>query len=208
MLKNKSKNKGREHRFDYVWVLKVFLATFIITSILSFSSSKLMEDFNITLSLLALIIIITIGIVFDIIGVSVTAASEVPMISLASKKARGALEAVRLIRNADLVSSICNDIVGDICGIISGSAGSILVIRLTSGLISWDITILSILISSLIAAFTVGGKALGKSVAIRNCQSIVFSVGYIMSFFSIQNHEFNSYSKRRNRKNGTAGSDK
>ncbi len=198
MLKNKNKNKGRDHHFDNLWALKVFIATFFIASIFSFSSSKMMEDFSITLSLLTLVIIIIIGIVFDIIGISVTAASEVPLISLASKKARGALEAVRLIRNADLVSSFCNDVVGDICGIISGSAGSILVVRLTAGLISWDITILSILISSLIAAFTVGGKALGKSLAIRNCQSIVYSVGFIMSFISTNKHELNRDNKRRN----------
>src|SRR5690554_1632429 len=82
-----------------------------------------MEGFSITTSLVTLIVIIIIGVVFDIIGIAVTAASEVPFLSMASKKKRGAINAVRLIRKADQVSSFCNDVVGDICSIISGSAG-------------------------------------------------------------------------------------
>ncbi|MDI9513235.1 MAG: hypothetical protein WAP98_01695 [Caldicoprobacterales bacterium] len=140
-----------------------------------------MEGFSITTSLVTLIVIIIIGVVFDIIGIAVTAASEVPFLSMASKKKRGAINAVRLIRKADQVSSFCNDVVGDICSIISGSAGSILIMRLSSNTIRWNPTMFAILVSSLIAAFTVGGKALGKSLAIRQSQNIVYYVGYLIS---------------------------
>ena len=45
--------------------------------------------------------------------------------AMSSKKIKGAKKAVSFKKNADKVSSFCNDVIGDICGIISGSAGEI-----------------------------------------------------------------------------------
>ena len=179
--KKKQKNTDKKANHRKYWPLKVFILTFFIASFLSLGSSSLMEGFSITTSLVTLIVIIIIGVVFDIIGIAVTAASEVPFLSMASKKKRGAINAVRLIRKADQVSSFWNNVIGDICSIISGSAGSILIMRLSSNTIRWNPTMFAILVSSLIAAFTVGGKALGKSLAIRQSQNIVYYVGYLIS---------------------------
>ncbi|WDC83794.1 hypothetical protein PL321_14940 [Caloramator sp. mosi_1] len=79
-----------------------------------------------------LISIIFVGIIFDIIGVAVTAAEEAPFHSLASRKVKGAKTAVKLIRNADKVSNFCNDVIGDICGVVSGAAGAIIISKLIS----------------------------------------------------------------------------
>lgn len=137
---------------------------------------------NIIFPLFIILFIILIGVIFDIIGIAVAAASEVPFISMASKRIRGARQALQLIRNADLVSNFCNDVVGDICGIISGAAGSMLILRIgTNGL---KLDALNILISSLIAALTVGGKAFGKSIAMNKSQEIIWKVGYFLSLFS------------------------
>ena len=35
-----------------------------------------------------------------------------------------------MLRNASRVSSVCNDVVGDICGIVSGATGAVIVARL------------------------------------------------------------------------------
>ena len=73
---------------------------------------------------LILLAIILIGIIFDIIGMAVATADEKPFHSMASRKVAGASDAIKLLRNAERVSSICNDVVGDICGVVSGSASA------------------------------------------------------------------------------------
>ena len=71
------------------------------------------------------------SIFFDIIGIAATAAEEVPFHSMASKKQDGAKWAIILIRNADRVSSFCNDIIGDICGVLSGAVSTYIIIYLS-----------------------------------------------------------------------------
>ena len=78
---------------------------------------------------------IGIGILFDMIGISITVADLGTFNSMATKNVRGASLGVKMIQKADKMSSFCNDVVGDICGIISGSAGVTivaLIIKLTS----------------------------------------------------------------------------
>ena len=48
---------------------------------------------------------------------------------MASRKVPEAEDALRLIRNAGRVSSFCNDVIGDICGVISGSAAAVISAR-------------------------------------------------------------------------------
>ena len=92
-----------------------------------------MENAGLLLALLILALFIGLGILFDIIGVAVTAADPRPFHSMAAHKEKGAKEALKLLRNADRVSSVCNDVVGDICGIVSGATGAVIVARLQSG---------------------------------------------------------------------------
>lgn len=176
-------------------MLKISIITLVITYILGRFSDVFVRNFDSTIiALLSIFFIMFIGVIFDIIGVAVAAADEVPFLSMASKKIKGANQALMLIRNASRVSSFCNDVVGDICGILSGSAGTILVSRLIVSGKSLDDTIMSIIISSVIAALTVGGKAFGKGFAMENSQQIVYSAGYILSFFNRKS------TKRENKK--------
>ena len=80
--------------------------------------------------LLALIVLISIGVITDVIGTAVTSADEQPFIAMASKRIRGAKQALQLIRKAERVSSLLNDVVGDIVGVVSGSAGSVIALYL------------------------------------------------------------------------------
>jgi len=156
-----------------LWVAKLVLITFLIGCLFSFISGTLMRDIsNVWVALLIILFIVSIGVIFDIVGVAVTAASIVPFVSMNSKKIRGAKTAMMLIKNASKVGAFCNDMVGDVCGIISGAAGGILVYKVIE--YGYNIDIVSIIISSLIAAVTVGGKALGKTFAIDKSQKIVF----------------------------------
>jgi hypothetical protein len=163
-----------------LWVTKLILITFVLSGLFSLISEILLENIGMLwVALLIILVIILIGIVFDIIGVAVTAADIVPFVSMNSKKIRGADTAMMLIKNASKVGSFCNDVVGDVCGIISGAAGGILVYKLLEYGVQFDL--LSIIISSLIAAVTVGGKALGKKFAIEQSQKIVHTVGIVIS---------------------------
>ena len=58
-----------------------------------------------------LLVIIFVGIIFDVVGMAVACADETPFHAMASRKIPGAQEAISLLRNAERVSSICNDVV-------------------------------------------------------------------------------------------------
>ena len=106
------------------WVVTIFIVTIIISATISFASTNLLEISPTFLKFLVLLVIIFVGIIFDIVGVAVTSADEKPFHSMAARKVPGAQECIMLLRNASRVSSICNDVIGDICGVISGSASA------------------------------------------------------------------------------------
>ena len=141
-----------------------------------------MDNSTIVVAFLILLAIILIGILFDVIGVAVTSADEKPFHSMAARKVPGGLEAIRLLRNAERVSSICNDVIGDICGVVSGSASATIAAQ---ALLNFDASwtnILPLLMSALVAGLTVGGKAIGKTFAINSCTQIVSGVGSVIYF--------------------------
>ena len=82
---------------------------------------------------MVLFFFIALGIVFDMIGIAAASGTEREFHSMAAHKVRGAREAVWMLRNAEKVSSICNDVVGDICGIISGATGALIAANLAAG---------------------------------------------------------------------------
>jgi len=119
----------RDIHINYRWVLYVCILSFILSILISSLSSLLLEDVTLIIALLILLVIILIGIIFDIIGVAVTSADEEPFHAMASDRVFGAKYAIKLIRNADMVSNFCNDVVGDICGVVSGVSMAIILAR-------------------------------------------------------------------------------
>lgn len=164
------------------WVIFVTLLTFVLSSSLSVISSTLLEDTHIYISLLIVLVIILIGIVFDIVGIAVTAADEAPFHAMASRKLYGAKQSIKLIRNANKVSSICNDVVGDICGVISGAASGFIVVKIVMTASGAVETLASIGITGTVASLTIGGKAIGKTIAIERSNYIVYKVAVILKF--------------------------
>lgn len=180
---NKKKEKEKKGRR---WVITVILITFVISSLLQMIQAGLMSKVNLAMAFVILIAFVLIGIIFDIIGVAVTSANEIPFHSLSSQKIRGAKEAVRLIRSADRVGSFCNDVIGDIVGIISGSATTAIVAMVISTGIDFSKFALTTIMTAVVAALTIGGKAAGKRVAIEKSNDIVFFVGKVISFISFK----------------------
>ncbi len=172
---------GLERRHT-IWSLFIMALSFSVSVLLLLMSSSLFAQVEPVWAFLSVIVIIAVGIAFDMIGVAVAAAEETPFHSMASRKVRGARHSILLIRNAPKVSSICNDVVGDICSVVSGTAGAAIVFRLY-GRIS-DTTWVEILMGAVIAALTVGGKAFGKNFGMENSNYIIFAVGRLFSFFS------------------------
>lgn len=170
---NKSSEKTAGSKKGIRWIITVFFLTILISAIFSLFSSLAFENSSLWVAFLILFLIVIIGILFDMIGVAVTAADETPFHSMASRRIPEAAEAIRLLRNAAKVGSVCNDVIGDICGVVSGSAAAVISGSVAAAFgFSW-VTGLSVLLSALVAGLTVGGKAAGKSFAIKNSTEIV-----------------------------------
>ncbi len=178
------------------WVVTIFFVTIIISGVISLLSDVVMSSSGIAVAFLILTAIVLVGIIFDVIGVAVTSADEKPFHSMAARKVPGAQDAIKLLRNAERVSSICNDVVGDICGVISGSASATIAAQvLTKVSFTWPRAV-TLIMSALVAGLTVGGKAIGKTFAVNSSTEILSFVGrflYVLrnipSFFRKKNND-------------------
>ena len=190
MAKTDPEASKRERLKTIKWVVTIFLVTILISGIISLVSDEVMANSGLLVAFLILLAIILLGIIFDIIGMAVATADEKPFHSMAARKVPGAHEAIKLLRNAERVSSICNDVVGDICGVVSGSASAtIAALILTNVDVGWPRGI-SLVMSALVAGLTVGGKAIGKTFAVNSCTEIVHLVGRVI-------HTLNRFTKKK-----------
>ena len=185
----RTKKKKNKKRGNVRWIITVFFVAVIVSSAISFLSSSVMQDAGIVEAFVVLLAIVLIGILFDMVGVAVMSAGEKPFHSMAAKKLPGAAEALKLLRNAEKVSSFCNDVVGDICGVVSGSASAVIAGKALTSMNS-D-TVPQLIMSALVAGLTIAGKAGGKNLAMNKSTQIVFLVSrpiyYIKSLFCRKN---------------------
>ena len=108
----KQKTKKNQNISQKKWLFIVFISTFTLSAIFNMLSTELVENVNnLVISFILLIIVMSVGILFDLIGTAVTAAEEVPFHAMASDKKKGAKEALALIRNADRVANVCSDVI-------------------------------------------------------------------------------------------------
>ena len=161
------------------WLPIIFILTFILSFIFG-TISTLVSDMNVFILSILLLVIIFIGIIFDMIGVAVLSCEESAFHAKASRKITGSKECIKLIKQANKTSSICNDVIGDICGIVSGTISASLVVLLL------DTPLMAILLTAVVSSLTVGGKAIGKKIAIDKSEAIVFIVGKILSKLPIK----------------------
>ena len=180
MAKSDSQSSKTGRGGNVKWVITIFLGTIFVSGLISLVSDEVMEHSGIVVAFIILFIIILIGVIFDIIGMAVASADEKPFHSMAARKVPGSHEAILLLRHAERVSSICNDVIGDICGVVAGSASAAVATRVLQNFsFSWPKMVVLIL-SALVAGLTVGGKAIGKSFAVNSCTKIVHTVGKIL----------------------------
>lgn len=177
------RKKEKKSLIEFKWVGIITALAFMISLIFSAISQAIIPNVQVVVSIIVVLAIVFVGIIFDMVGVAVTVADIKVFNAMAAKKVKGSKVALKLIKNAPKVSSICNDVIGDICGIISGSGGAaiaaIIVIKLGT-----ESILPALLISALIAALTIGGKALGKGVAVAKANFIIDKFSKVLSIFS------------------------
>lgn len=183
------KKQVKHSTFSTVW--KWPLLVLVIALSLSFSFGVLSEyalsGAGIAVSIVVIVVFIIIAIITDMIGVAVTVAEFGPFRAMASKKVRGAKEAIKLVKNAEKVASVSADILGDICSILSGSAGAtVAMIFIGQNEGSFVSILIASAVSAVVAGLTIFGKALGKNYAMKNAEKIVLVLGKIASLFHSQ----------------------
>lgn len=167
---------------NYRWVLIVTILAFILSLIMSFVVTTVLESVTLSVSIVVTFLFILLGIIFDIIGVAVTSSDGVAFHSMSARRVRGGKTGVMLIKNASKVSSICCDVVGDICGIITGVTG-VTIVGILIQKTSINPIYISLIVTSLISALTIGGKALGKNLAISRNTEVIKVVAKILAIF-------------------------
>lgn len=169
------------------WSIFIFVLTFIFACIFSVASTSILEGVAWGTGMLIVFVIVCIGIVFDMMGIASTAAQERPFHAMGAERVKGAKHAIRIVRNADRFASFCNDVIGDISGIISGAASAIVILKLFSAgtdseeLGTWY-TVVNVTFTAIVSGLTVGGKAMGKSIAIHNATPIILFIGKCFFF--------------------------
>ena len=180
MAKSDPEASKRERNKTVRWVVTIFFVTVFVSGAITMLSDIIMSGSGILVAFLILLAIVFVGIIFDIIGVAVASADEKPFHAMAARKVPGAKDSIMLLRNAERVSSICNDVVGDICGVVSGTAAATISAQILANFeFGWP-QIVSLSMSALVAGLTVGGKAIGKTFAMNSCTDIIYLVGQII----------------------------
>ena len=167
-----------------LWPVKITIAAFLISVVMAVVTNGFIADVNIFVALSVLLVVILMGIVFDIIGIAFTVADETPFHSRSTKGYKGSREAIKLIRSADKVSSFCNDVIGDIAGVLSGGLGAAIAATLYQNFSFIPATVISMVVTALVASMTVGGKALGKGIAIGQSLNIVEKISVIIYYLT------------------------
>jgi len=179
--KVKKDNRISHLKKDKIWIIQIVLMSFALSLSLSFFSETVIPNVPLLISLIVLILFVLLGIIFDMVGISVTVADTKVFNSMAAKKIKGTKTALLLIKNKSKVSSFCNDVVGDICGILSGGAGITIALNIANKY-DFNLLVINLLITSIVAAVTIGGKAIGKTRAINKANEILFRFSQIIEF--------------------------
>ena len=183
-IKEKRQKKQKKSRQNpYRWAIRVFFFTLAISIIFGILSGET-DNFHLWSAFLVLFFFVAVGVVFDMVGVAVVSADEKPFHAMAAKKIRSAKKAIWLIRKADAVSSFCNDVIGDIAGVMSGACAAAISLKLFAEASDiykfWG----SILITAFLSAVIVGAKAFCKPFALAKSQDIVFFAAKCLNIFS------------------------
>jgi len=187
----KPKKEKKKKKF-YSWPIKAFLVTFLLAVVFAFTVEIITLNAPIVAIFIVIIVVLfIISVFFDIVALAVASADITPFYAMASRKQKGAKMSIKLLKNAEIVANICADIIGEVCSIVSGAAGFGVAFKIITELSfesdTWLRIFITVLVSAVIAAATVGTKALTKRFARNNSHKIVEWLGKVLSVFSRKN---------------------
>lgn len=187
MIKNGNGRPEQNHieelfkKYNLKWVAMVSFWTFFLAAGFHYLSEQILIRSAVVPAFIILVVIVLLGVFFDMIGIAVAVASEKPFHAMAADKVPSARKAILLLKNAGIVSNICNDVVGDICGIVSGVATATILLKLSPQLTTMQQVITTLALGGFVASLTVGGKAIGKNVALEKSHQLVHAVSKIIT---------------------------
>lgn len=202
--KKAKKEKKVQSKFakNYRWPLIVLVTAFCISMVFGVLSEVALDGANIIISIVVILVFLIIAIITDMIGVAIASCDEKNLRAMAARKIRGAKEAIVLHKNGDKVSSVFADILGDVCGILSGAAGaSVTTALITQNMSSFTGVVIASLVSAVIAALIIFGKALMKKYSMNHSEQIILIMGKVMSVFHLSKKDNNSKNNKKNKNN-------
>ncbi len=177
------KEKKQKNKY-WVWPTIVFVMAILISLAFSMLSEWALSSAGIAVAVVVIVVFIVISIIFDMLGLAVASCNVEDFHAMASRKVKGSKQALALVKNADKVSSVCNDVIGDVCGILSGAAGAALLTNIALNANGFLTIFVSSLVAAIIAGFTIGGKAMFKRVAITHATGITLAFAKFINFFT------------------------
>ena len=181
------------------WAFKVLLLSVSLSIIFSLLSQSIMPTLPSFLSIFVIIFFIFVSVVFDVIAVAFTTIKKEDLEEY--KKQKGYETAKKLCDHSDKISSFGGDVIGDICGILSGAGGVSLVFNMQIQDENLNLLV-TCLISSLIAGLTIFCKAIMKSYAMQNCAKIALKTAVYLESYSFKTKK-NKKQENENEKNNS-----
>lgn len=179
----KKKEKIKKERVDIKWIFIIVIIAFVLSFCLSYISQSTIPKVSLVVGIIITLLFIFIGVLFDIVGVAVTSADEAVFHSMNSRKVKGANIAVKFKKNADKVSSFCCDVIGDVCGVVSGTASAAITALLVVKF-KFNPVLVGLIVTAIVSSLTIGGKAIGKSFAINKSEVILYAFSkFVYNFY-------------------------
>lgn len=159
------------------WTFKTFILSISLSIVFSMLSQSLLPKLSIFLSVFIIFFFIIVSVIFDMVGIAVASVNKAKLLKFQGQA--GYQTAVRLCENTEKVASFCGDVIGDICGILSGAGGVSLVLNMN--IYDQNIYFLvTCIVSSLIAGLTIFAKAIMKGYSVDHCDKVILRTGQIL----------------------------
>ena len=176
MVKMAKRQRTKDRRY-IIHALGLGIFGFLLSFGLNLSFEELARGISFYLSIPLFLLVIALGIVADGLGVASTAADERALLSMASRKVTGARESLWFVRNAPRVSSVFNDVIGDVAATLSGAIAVAMIYKIRFMLPSLSLLWVTSLGVGLVSSLSIGGKALFKPFALRHSERMVLVLG-------------------------------
>ena len=184
--KARQANQGaqtKKSKLKLGWPIRIFVLTLSMSLFFGVLSEFVLSKCGIIIAIVVIAVLLVIAVLFDGVGVAVTACDGAAFKTMEKDGVRGARIASVMVKNCEKVASFSCDIVGDMCSILSGSAGAAIVGKINMPWGTNAQVLIATLVGSCIASLTVFGKALGKTYAINNSASFVYGFARVASLF-------------------------